>query len=169
MTQNGTRMTSDSGYPTFHLIPPGSNLPLPPGEQALQFYTDFAQSTKEVYTWNATLPESLDAFVRGQTAFFFGYAYHLPFIRARAPKLNLNIVSVPQVNTQLPVNFASFWVETVSKKTAHPNEAWDFILFAGNAKNVVNYLNKVKTISSEVGHCHLRLPRTESGPPTFER
>lgn len=144
MMQNGTRMTNDAGYPTFHLIPPGSNLPVPPGEQALQFYTDFAQPTKEVYTWNATMPESLDAFVRGQTAFFFGYAYHLPFIRARAPKLNFNIVPVPQVNPQLPINFANFWVETVSKKTTHPDEAWDFILFAGNAKNVVNYLNKVK-------------------------
>ena len=90
------------------------------------------------------MPESLDAFVRGQTAFFFGYAYHLPFIRARAPKLNFNIVSVPQVNSQAPVNFASYWVETVSKKTAHPNESWDFILFSSKAENVVKYLEKVK-------------------------
>jgi len=144
MMQNGTIMAGENNYPTFNLMPQEVKLPTTPAAQALQFYTDFANSTKEVYSWNAEMPESLDAFVRGQTAFFFGYAYHLPFIRARAPKLNFNIVSVPQVNSQAPVNFASYWVETVSKKTAHPNESWDFILFSSKAENVVKYLEKVK-------------------------
>lgn len=144
MMQNGTIMAGENGYPTFNQMPAEVKLPTTPAAQALQFYTDFANSTKEVYSWNEDMPESLDAFVRGQTAFFFGYAYHLPFIRARAPKLNFNIVSVPQVNTASPVNFASYWVETVSKKTTHSNEAWDFILFSAKAENVIKYLEKVK-------------------------
>lgn len=144
MMQNGTVMTSESGSPTFNLMPQGVSLPVTPAAQALQFYTDFANPAKEVYTWNEQMPESLDAFVRGQTAFFFGYAYHLPIIRSRAPKLNFTIVPVPQINPGASVNFASYWLESVSKKTLYPNEAWDFILFASGAKNVVNYLNKVK-------------------------
>lgn len=144
MMQNGTVMTNEAGSPTFNLMPQGAQLPTTPAAQALQFYTDFSDPTKEVYTWNEKMPESLDAFVRGQTAFFFGYAYHLPYVRSRAPKMNFNIVAVPQVNQNSPVNFASYWLETVSKKTKYPNEAWDFILFAANSKNVVNYLNKVK-------------------------
>lgn len=144
MMQNGAKMTNDGGYPTFQLVPQGYTQNIPPANQALQFYTDFAQPTKEVYSWNKDMPESFDSFVRGQSAFFFGYAYHLPLVRSRAPKLNFNIVPVPQVNNALPTNFASYWVETVAKKTTHPDEAWDFILFATNAKNVVSYLNKTK-------------------------
>lgn len=144
MMQNGATMANEAGFPSFQQMPVGANLPATPGAQALQFYTDFADPTKEVYTWNAEMPESLDAFSRGQAAFFFGYAYHLPYIRARAPKLNFNVVSAPQINVGSPVNFASFWVETVSKKTKHLNEAWDFILFASKTENVVKYLNKVK-------------------------
>ena len=144
MMQNGTVMVGENNYPSFNLMPQEVKLPTTPAAQALQFYTDFANSVKEVYSWNADMPESLDAFVRGQTAFFFGYAYHLPFIKARAPKMNFNIVAVPQVNPIAPVNFASYWVETISKKTSHPNEAWDFLLFSAKAENVVKYLEKVK-------------------------
>ncbi|MBI5732125.1 MAG: extracellular solute-binding protein [Candidatus Magasanikbacteria bacterium] len=144
MMQNGVVMSNDAGFPTFNQTPAGFSGSLPPAEQALQFYTDFAQPTKQVYCWNAKMPESFDAFVRGQSAFFLGYSYHLPFIRARAPKLNFNIAPVPQINPEVPVNFASFWVETVSKKTPHPQEAWDFILFAASAQNVVKYLDKTQ-------------------------
>ncbi len=143
MMQNGAVMANEAGFPAFQQMPTGANLTATPAAQALQFYTDFADPTKEVYSWSADMPESLDAFSRGQAAFFFGFAYHLPYIRARAPKLNFNIVSAPQINASKPVNLASFWVETVSKKTTHLNEAWDFILFANKAENVVKYLNKV--------------------------
>lgn len=164
MMQNGTVMTSESGAPTFNLMPQGVSLPATPAAQALQFYTDFANPAKEVYTWNEKMPESLDAFVRGQTAFFFGFAYHLPIIRSRAPKLNFNIVSAPQINPGASVNFASYWLETVSKKTLYPNEAWDFILFASGAKNVVNYLNKVKKPAALRALVSTQLNEPDLGP-----
>jgi len=142
MMQNGVAMTDEAGNPTFASTPQGFVGVAPPAEQALQFYTDFAQPTKEVYTWNDKMPNSLDAFTRGQAAFFLGFGYNLPIIRARAPKLIFAIASAPQINLEAPINYASFWVETVSKKTKYSNEAWDFLLFAADAKNVVKYLDK---------------------------
>jgi len=148
MMQNGVVMANDNGSPTFNQVPAGWSGSTPPAEQALQFYTDFAQPTKQVYTWNNKISGSLDAFVRGQAAFFIGYGYHQGYIKARAPKLNYNLAAIPQVNLEAPTNFASYWLETVSKKTKYPNEAWDFILFANKAENVVKYLNKTGKVAA---------------------
>jgi multiple sugar transport system substrate-binding protein len=144
MMQNGTAMTDDSGNATFANIPPGASLPTPPGEDALGFYTDFASPYKEVYTWNDNMPDSLEAFSSGRAAFFFGYSYHIPQIRNLAPKLNFAIAKVPQIEGNQEVNFANYWVETVSAKTKHPNEAWDFVQFATKAENAQKYLAVAK-------------------------
>lgn len=144
MMQGGAIMALDDGTPEFQAIPQGNNQEIGPGEQALRFYTDFANTTKKGFTWNKNMPNSLDAFTRGIAGFFFGYSYYIPLVEARAPKLNYSVVPLPQLNPDVPVNFASYWVETVSKKSAHQNEAWDFIQFAASAKQVQNYLNKTK-------------------------
>jgi ABC-type glycerol-3-phosphate transport system substrate-binding protein len=144
MMQNGTQMTDEAGNATFDAMPPGVTLSVPPGQEALTFYTDFASPYKEVYTWNAEMPNSLEAFVTGKTAFFFGYSYHIPIIRAQAPKLNFAISRMPQIAGAAEVNFANYWVEVVSKKTEHLNEAWDFLQFAAKAENVKSYLAKTK-------------------------
>lgn len=145
MMQNGTQMTDQNGMATFDRYPPElAGRPLPPGAEALVFYTDFANPEKEVYTWNAKMPDSLAAFANGQTAFFLGYAYHLPQIRQLNPKLNFGIAAVPQISGNKPVNFANYWAEVVSKKTAHPDEAWDFIQFAASAEQAQKYLAATK-------------------------
>lgn len=148
MMQGGAIMALDDGTPEFQAIPQGNNQEIGPGEQALRFYTDFANTTKKGFTWNKNMPNSLDAFTRGIAGFFFGYSYNIPLVEARAPKLNYSVVPLPQLNPDVPVNFASYWVETVSKKSAHQNEAWDFIQFAAGAKQVQSYLNKTKKPSA---------------------
>ncbi|KKU07689.1 MAG: hypothetical protein UX10_C0007G0020 [Candidatus Magasanikbacteria bacterium GW2011_GWA2_45_39] len=144
MMQGGTTMALDDGTPEFHAIPQNYNQEIGPGEQALRFYTDFANTTKKGYTWNKTMPNSLDAFTRGLAGFFFGYSYNIPLVEARAPKLNYSVVPIPQLNPDAPINLANYWVETVSKKSAHQDESWDFIQFAASAKQIQSYLNKTK-------------------------
>ncbi len=141
MMQNGTEMTNESGFATFNKTPKAlSGRDEPPGWGALSFYTDFANSSKEVYTWNDDMPNSLDAFVTGQTAFFFGYSYHLSQIRAKAPKLNFGISPLPQLEGNPEVNFANYWLYTVSNKTAESDYAWDFVQYMADARNVEAYL-----------------------------
>ncbi len=125
-------------------MPAGATLTNPPGEDALGFYTDFASPYKEVYTWNENMPNSLEAFSTGRTAFFFGYSYHIPQIRNLAPKLNFTIAKMPQIEGSQEINFTNYWVETVSAKTKNQNEAWDFLQFAAKAENVQKYLAKTK-------------------------
>lgn len=144
MMQTGTVLADEAGRAFFAKIPKNLSLEVPPGETALGFYTDFASPYKDAYTWNQEMPSSLEAFTTGQTAFFFGYAYHISQIRAKTPKLNFGIAKVPQAEGGQEVNFANYWAETVSKKTKAPNEAWDFLQFATNAENAQKYLTKTK-------------------------
>ncbi len=145
MMQNGAVMMNQGGSVMFNQIPPAfSKQKYNPGMEALRFYTDFANPAKEVYCWNNDLDNSLDMFTQGKLALMFGYAYHLPQIRAQGPKLNFSIVQLPQIEgNQQIINFANYWVETVSKKSQHSDEAWDFIQFISRAENVKFYLEKV--------------------------
>lgn len=127
MMQNGTIMTDDRGFATFSKVPPGFTRGVQPAVEALNFYNSFALPSKQVYTWNNFMPSSLEAFMAGKTAFFFGYSYHIPIIKAQAPKLNFEVTQAPQIGN--PVNVANYWVETVAKKSKHIDEAWNFILF----------------------------------------
>ena len=73
----------------------------------------------------------------------FGYSYHLPIIKAQAPKLNFSITQLPQIEgSPLTINFANYWVESVSKKSKYQEAAWDFILFATKEEQAKIYLEK---------------------------
>lgn len=146
MMQNGAQMMDDAGRATFDRVPSSlKDQNYNPGMEALRFYSDFANPAKEIYSWNAQMDDSLKIFSEGRLAMMFGYSYHLPTIKAQAPKLNFAIAKLPQIegNSQT-LNYANYWVETVSAKSAYTNEAWDFIQFAAKAEQVKTYLDKTK-------------------------
>ncbi|MFA5995652.1 MAG: extracellular solute-binding protein [Patescibacteria group bacterium] len=121
-----------------------------PGVKALEFYTSFAQVNADGlhannYSWDTDQPAALEAFMSGNSAYYFGYHYQLEQIRNKAPNLNFDITTVPQINATAPVNYASYWVETVANNSAHPNEAWGFIeQLTTNETNVKTYLDTTK-------------------------
>ncbi len=152
MMQNGAQMTDASGQKaTFNAASSYSgDQNYRPGMEALRFYTDFALPSKEVYTWNESMPEASQAFVQGKLAMMLGYSYQLPLIKTQGVKLNLGVAEVPHINTNQTdalgekVNMASYWVEVVAKKTEHENYAWDFVQFITQADQAIKYLNKTK-------------------------
>jgi multiple sugar transport system substrate-binding protein len=166
MMQNGTVMADDNGYPKFSQTPATQqDQSFAPGEEALNFYTRFSNPAKEIYTWNDRMPGSLEAFISGQTAFFFGYAYHIPIIKAQAPKLDWAIAKMPQIeNAVREINFANYWVETVSKKTKYTDAAWDFVQFAAKAENDIKYLEKTKKPTALRALIARQLDDLELGP-----
>ena len=145
MMQNGSVMIDDSGQVLFNRIPPTfKDQKYNPGLEALRFYSDFANPAKEVYSWNKNLDNSLNMFAQGKLGIMFGYAYHLPIIKAQAPKLNFGITKLPQIEGNTPINFANYWIETVSNKSKHADESWDFIQFMTKADQAKTYLAKAK-------------------------
>lgn len=144
MIQNGTQMTDEKEkYITF-TQPSPSEPNYYPGERALEFYTDFASPSREVYTWNDQMPDALEAFTQGKLSFFLGYSYQIPIIQAQGENINFGISSIPQIDLGQEKNYANYWVETVAKKSKNTNEAWNFIQFAAQKENVEKYLAKTK-------------------------
>lgn len=145
MMQNGSAMMNEAGQALFNRIPEtAKDQKYNPGLEALRFYSDFANPAKEVYAWNKKLDNSLNLFAQGKLAIMFGYSYHLPIIKAQAPKLNFGVTKLPQIEGNPPVNFANYWLETVSNKSKYPDEAWDFIQFETQAGQAKTYLAKAK-------------------------
>jgi ABC-type glycerol-3-phosphate transport system substrate-binding protein len=98
------------------------------GEQALTFYTQFANPESPVYTWNDSRPSSVDSFAAGTTAMIFDYRETEKAVRAKNPFLPLMVAPVPQLLPQEPVTYARYYGLTVSNQSANPAWAWHAIL-----------------------------------------
>ena len=146
MLQYGTKMTTGKTV-TFDSPSPSAPDKVP-GLEALNFYTYFANPIKEVYSWNAKMPDALDSFANGKTAFFFGYQYQIPTIESKSQRLNYDIAPFPQLSPQNEINYANYWVLSTSQASSYKNEAWDFIQFATKPENVINYLNTTEKASA---------------------
>lgn len=146
MMQNRAEMADENGYPRFSLIPTSlrEEVGEPPANASMRFYTDFANPNTNVYTWNESQPNSMDAFTQGTSAFFLGYSYQLPTIQSRAPKLNLGISQVPQITGNAVVNYPNYWMWTVSKKSKSVDLSWHLVNFMTSAEQAKIYLDKVK-------------------------
>ena len=115
------------------------------GTRALTFFTDFSNKSKKVYTWNLQQDYSLDAFASGKTAMMVSYAYNIPVIQAKNPRLNLGIAAIPQIADSKPITFASYWPFAVSTTSRAPQTAWQFVRFltsaaAANPLNVAQHV-----------------------------
>ena len=75
-----------------------------PGHAVLSFYTQFADPSKVSYTWNASLPDSQQAFLAGNLALYIGYASEARFLTAANPNLNFSVTPLPQPATATAKN-----------------------------------------------------------------
>jgi len=134
VNQERTKATFDQKVEDFY-----------PGQRALEFYTDFVNPLKSVYTWNTRMHYSMDSFSEGQTAMMLNYSYQLPIIRAKSPYLNFGIASMPQIETSTKdVNYANYWGLTVSHNCQESEKAWQFIVWLTEKENAQKYLELAK-------------------------
>ena len=146
MIQSGAQMINEqTNKAAFNQIVNLNGQSFNPGERALEFYTDFANPLKSVYTWNTRVDYSIDAFYKGEVAMMFNYSYNLPTVRAKSPYLNFDIAPMPQIkSSEKDVNYANYWGMTVSHNTEDINEAWQFIVWLTQKENAQKYLELTK-------------------------
>lgn len=110
-----------------------------PAENALDFYTRFANPRTSAYTWNNSLDYSTDAFIEREAAMMFGYSYHVDLIKARNPRLNFDVAPIPQISDIGKANYSNYWGYSVSTQSGVPTEAWAFLKFLTEQENSQNY------------------------------
>jgi len=102
--------------------------------EILDFYTQFA-SSKNV--WDATLPSSTYAFATEKAAMIFAPSWRAHEIRAINPNLQFKTAPVPQLSGSDTVNWATYWLEGVSRQSKNADEAWKFLAYLSSSENLI--------------------------------
>ena len=156
--------TADGRAPQFANSVARNNNSVNVGEEAVEFYTSFADPSSANYTWNEDSDYSTDAFANGRAAYLYGYAYTREQIDAKSPNLNYDVASVPQNNLEDPtVNYSSYFAEVVSKQSKNTAWAWDFLKFATSKDSLDKYYKQDKQPSSRRDLIELQTSDPEIG------
>ncbi len=119
-----------------------------PADAALTFFAQFSNSTKDVYTWNRSLPNSDEMFLANDLAFYFGFASEYKNILQKNPNLNFDVAVIPQSkSSETKKTIANFQFLTISK----------------NAKNIANAYYAIKVLTGK--DAQEILARTSDLPP----
>ncbi len=141
--QSQLPFADQNGRATFNQIT--QNTPqgeLTPAMQVIGFYSDFANSARDTYTWNESMENGLERFINGSVGFYVGHSYDYPIIKARSPQLNFDVMPMLQLSSENPVNVASYWVQSVVAKSKHPDEAWNFLTYITHSSATKQYLDR---------------------------
>lgn len=98
---------------------------VPPGQAVLRFYTQFADPSKVSYTWNASLPDSQQAFLSGDLALYLGYGSEARFLRQANPNLDFDAAPIPQLATaRAKAVYGLVYAFMIPRGAANPSGAY---------------------------------------------
>lgn len=103
--------------------------PVIPGLSAVNFYTAFTNPTSPDYTWNRSLPSSLNFFLSGNSAFYIGFASEIFSIQQKNSNLNFDVTSVPQIrDTSRKTVFGHMYALSIVKQSKQIAGAYTAIM-----------------------------------------
>ncbi len=150
--QNGNLITkrTDKGIST--ILEGDTNSLTSSAEAVFNFFMEFSNPTKTAYSWNRSLPISIDMFTSGKMAFYLGRASELFNIERVNPNLSYQITEVPQTrNSNIRRTYGEIYALSVNKSS--PNLA-SAVSVAGilstseNATNIAKALNLPPVLKS---------------------
>ncbi|HEY4493766.1 MAG TPA: extracellular solute-binding protein [Candidatus Paceibacterota bacterium] len=94
-------------------------------ESALRFYSEFGNPSLPKYSWNSAKRSSLDEFIAGKLAIYFGFGSELGIIEARNPHLNFDTANFPQISSgERRLTYADVYTLAVIKNSSVQNAAY---------------------------------------------
>ena len=95
-----------------------------PVAAALNFFTQFADPSRTVYTWNGSFPSARQAFIGGSLAFYVGFASEQPQLAAANPNLSFNMSPIPQPQTSATkIDYGLAYAFAIPKASQNPSGA----------------------------------------------
>ncbi len=116
-----------------------------PAESAINFYTQFADPAKIVYSFNRGLPEARKTFIAGDTAMYIGFASEYSFLKASNPNLDFDMTAIPAPQTASSrVDYAHVYALAIPKNAK--NQTGSYTVASALASESV-----VKTAAARTG------------------
>lgn len=134
--QSGSQLVNETsrGYEVALNETAGSGRP--PLDSALQFYTDFANASNPLYSWNRARPEDRLAFIGAQLAIYFGFASEANMIQERNPNLNFDASLPPQgANATVRRTYGTFYSLAIPRASQNQQGAFNAARVLANPQN----------------------------------
>lgn len=118
----------EPGAPLFSVVfDENLNYSVSPAQAAINFYTQFANPSRTVYSWNKSLPNSLDAFIAGDVAMYFGFASEFANVRQKNPNLNFDVAVIPQSRSGIRATYGKVLALAIPKTTPNVERAFSLV------------------------------------------
>ncbi len=122
LLQAGTPIADPDSFPKSLLSSSFAGQPIAPGVSAFDFFTQFANPSKPFYSWNKTLPEALNFFASGDSAYYLGFASEQALVKSKSPTLNFRLVSAPQSRVGMKkVTYGKIYSVALSRGSRNPS------------------------------------------------
>jgi hypothetical protein len=83
--------------------------------RAIEFYYSFADQNSSRYTWSLRSPNNVEAFTSGKLAYIIHYSYFDDEIQTRNPRLNYEVVPLPQLDPNNRQTYGFFFMDVLSR------------------------------------------------------
>lgn len=127
------------------------------GLAALKYYMDFSKKYK---VWSYTLPSDLKMFVECRLAMLFAPSFRAIDFMASNPNLNFKVKAppvLPGARPEVPRYIANYYTEVVPKNAPHPKQAWEFLHWLSQPKQ----LQKLYELQKQAHKTALPSPRKD--------
>jgi ABC-type glycerol-3-phosphate transport system substrate-binding protein len=122
MLQAGNPVVDYAQTPPRAVLKEALGFAKPPAGEALNFFNLFSDPTNSLYSWNSSLTEARQSFLRGQLVMYLGYASEYAKLREQNPQLNFDVAAMPQregsVRDVVAGNFSALSILNASRNKA---------------------------------------------------
>src|SRR3989344_1852239 len=145
LIQAGTPITKRGQEGVESVLNNQFDYPTAPSTSAVNFYTQFSNPTATTYTWNRSLPTSLNMFLSGNLAMYVGFASEIFSIQQKNSNLNFDVTYVPQIrNTPKRIVFGHMHALSIVRQSSQINGAY----FTLNALTEANALKSIENLTN---------------------
>lgn len=96
------------------------NFSVTPIESVLKFFVEFSNPSNTAYSWNRSLPNSIDMFTSGKMAFYIGRASELFNIESVNPNLSFDVTQIPQIkDSTTKRTMGEIYAVVINKKSSN--------------------------------------------------